>query len=93
MSDPLTARQRQTLPAREALAARFTSPEERREFYRALGRKSAAQRVVLSRDDVAALAPLVEAYALLTRIVARARTETEASQSSSTSATDPGVTA
>ena len=93
MSDPLTARQRQTQAAREALAARFTSPEERSEFYRALGRKSAAQRVVLSRDDVAALAPLVDAYALLARIVARAGSATGTTQSSSTSSSDLEVTA
>ncbi len=51
MSDPLTARQRQTLAARQAFADRFTSPEERTEHYRALGRKSAARRLVLSRDE------------------------------------------
>jgi hypothetical protein len=68
MSDPLTARQRQTLAARQAFADRFTSPEERTEHYRSLGRKSAAHRVVLSGYEASALA---EAYALLARIVAR----------------------
>jgi hypothetical protein len=68
MSEPLTAGQRRTRAAREALAARFTSPQERSEHYRDLGRKSAADRRVLSGDDAAAL---VSAYALLGRIVAR----------------------
>jgi hypothetical protein len=90
MSKPLSARQRQTHAAREALAARFSSPEERSEFYRALGRTSAARRVVLSRDEVAAaLPPLAEAYALLARIVARARHEVDELPSSSSPSTDP----
>ena len=72
MSDPLTARQRQTLAARQAFADRFTSPEERTEHYRALGRKSAATRLVLSR---AAMDALADAYALLGRVVAQERPE------------------
>ena len=70
MSEPLTVRQRQTLAARQALAARFPTPEERTEHYRALGRRSAEQRVVLSGDEATALA---DAYALLARIVERTR--------------------
>jgi hypothetical protein len=68
MSEPLTARQRQTLAARRTFADRFTTAEEKTEHYRVLGRKSAVHRVVLSGQEASALA---EAYALLARIVAR----------------------
>ena len=80
MSEPRTARQRQTQAARQALADRFTSPEERTEHYRALGRLSARRRLVLSGDEASALA---EAYALLARIVSRSRSEADESQSCS----------
>jgi hypothetical protein len=69
-SSALADRQKQTLPARQALAERFTSPQEKTDFYRELGRRSADTRVVLSGDEAAAL---VDAYSLLSRIAERAR--------------------
>ena len=70
MPETLTARQRQTLNGRQALADQFSSPEARTEHYRALGRRSAERRVTLSGDEAAAL---VDAYSLLGRIAERAR--------------------
>ena len=70
MPETLTARQRQTLPGRRALADQFPTPEARTEHYRALARRSADRRVVLSGDEAAALA---DAYSLLGRIAERAR--------------------
>jgi hypothetical protein len=70
MPEALTARQRQTLPGRQALAGQFPTSEARTEHYRALGRRSAEQRFVLSADEAAAL---VDAYSLLSRIAERAR--------------------
>ena len=70
MPETFTARQRQTLNGRQALAEQFPSPEARTEHYRALGRRSAERRVVLSGDEAAAL---VDAYSLLSRIAERAR--------------------
>ena len=70
MLETLTRRQRQTLPGRLALAEQFPTPEAQTEHYRALGRRSAERRFVLSGDEAAAL---VDAYALLSRIAERAR--------------------
>jgi hypothetical protein len=59
MSEPaLTARQRQTLAARQALARKFATPQEKSDYYRTLGRKAAAGRIVLSGSDAAALVHL-----------------------------------
>lgn len=70
MSDvALTPRQRQTQAGRQALAAKFSSPEEKSEHYRALAAKANAGRVVLSGDEAEALG---NAYKLLGNIVARA---------------------
>ena len=66
----LTEGQKRTMAARRALAQGFSSPAERREFYRQLGRKSSRGRVLLSGDEAAAL---VDAYSLLGRIAERAR--------------------
>lgn len=68
--DALTERQLRTLPARQARAAKFASPQEKSEHYRELARKSHEGRVTLSGDEAAAV---VEAYALLGRIAERAR--------------------
>ena len=68
MPQTLTRRQHQTLPARRALAEQFPTPEARTEHYRALGRRSAERRVVLSGDEAAALR---NAYALLAKIADR----------------------
>lgn len=68
MPEPITARQRQTLNGRLALADRFPTPEARTQHYRELGRRSAERRVVLSGDEAAALRA---AYRLLGEIAAR----------------------
>jgi hypothetical protein len=81
MPEPITARQRQTLSGRQALAEQFPSPEARTEHYRALGRRSAERRVVLSGDEAAAL---VGAYELLARIAERARPKTVPSPENAT---------
>lgn len=70
MPDVLSVAQRRTLPARDALARKFDSPEEKRQHYRAMAEKANAGRVVLSGDEAAAL---VDAYSLLARIAERAR--------------------
>lgn len=59
---------RRTLPGRTAFQAKFTTPEEKTEFYRQLGKQSARERVTLSGAERRALS---DAYALLGRIVAR----------------------
>lgn len=69
MSDiALTPRQRQTLPGRQALAAKFSTPEAKSEHYRALARRSNEGRLVLSGDEADAL---VGAYRLLGEIAGR----------------------
>ena len=70
MPELLTARQRQTRPGRKALVEQFPTPEAKSQHYRALGRRSAERRLVLSADERAAL---VGAYELLARIAERAR--------------------
>jgi hypothetical protein len=70
MPELLSPAQRRTLPAREALARRFDSPEEKRQHYRAMAEKANAGRVVLSADEATAV---VEAYGLLGSIAERAR--------------------
>ena len=67
----LAARQRQTEAGRRALAAKFPTPEAKTEFYRALARKSAEGRLILSSDEAMALG---QAYQVLARIVGRIRT-------------------
>ena len=62
MSETLTPAQRRTLPARQALAAKFASPAEKTEYFRDLARRSHERRLVLSGDDAAAL---LAAYTLL----------------------------
>jgi len=90
MSDPRTARRRQTEAARHALAERFASPEERTAHYRALGWLSAERRLVLSGDEATALA---DAFALLARIVARTGSRANESRVDSGDTSDPGVAA
>jgi hypothetical protein len=75
-AETLAERQNRTHPAREALAGRFESAEQRSEHYRALGRRSANSRFVLSGDEAEAL---VNAYAILGRIAERARQKIESS--------------
>ena len=66
----LANRRRETLPARQALAARFASPSEKSDHFRELARKSHERRITLSGAEAAAL---VDAYSLLSRIAERAR--------------------
>jgi hypothetical protein len=68
MEERLTAAQQKTLPARQALAARFSSPQERSEYFRELARLSHRKRLVLSAEEAAALG---DVSALLTRILER----------------------
>jgi hypothetical protein len=70
MSEPLTPAQRRTLPARQALAGKFASPEEKTAYFRNLAQRSHERRLVLSGDDAAAL---LAAYTLLRQIAERAR--------------------
>jgi cob(I)alamin adenosyltransferase len=65
MSDCLTTRQRQTLAGRQVLAGQFSSQEAKIEHYRALGRRSAERRVVLTGTEAATVA---EALRLLSRV-------------------------
>jgi hypothetical protein len=68
MAELLSPAQRRTEAARQAFAAKFRTPEEQREYFRSLGRRSAAGRVVLSASDAATLA---DAYRLLGTIFER----------------------
>lgn len=70
MPDVLSPAQRRTLPAREALARTFPTPEAKSEHYRAMAEKANAGRIVLSGDEAYAIS---EAYELLGRIAERAR--------------------
>jgi hypothetical protein len=73
MPDPLTPAQRRTLPARQALAAQFASPEAKTEYYQELARRSHERRLTLSGDEAAAL---LAAYTLLRQIIERAQSTT-----------------
>lgn len=68
MQETLTPAQRRTLPGRQALAAKFSSPEEKSAHFRALARRSHARRITLSGDDADAL---LRVYHLLGDIVMR----------------------
>lgn len=56
MAETLTRAQKRTLPARRALAAKFSTPESRSEHYRQLAAKANAGRVTLSADEAEAVA-------------------------------------
>jgi hypothetical protein len=73
MSEPLTPAQRRTLPARQALAGKFASPEEKTAYFRNLAQRSHERRLVLSGDDAAVL---LAAYTLLRQIAERAQSTT-----------------
>jgi hypothetical protein len=68
MADILSPAQRRTLPARQALAAKFSSPEEKSEHFRSLARRSHERRLTLSGDEAATLAQLSD---FLRRLVER----------------------
>jgi hypothetical protein len=73
MPNPLTPAQRRTLPARQALAAQFASPEAKTEYYQELSRRSHERRLTLSGDEAAAL---LAAYTLLRQIIERTQSTT-----------------
>ena len=68
MAESLSPAQRRTLPARQALAARFRTPEERSEYFRELARRSHERRLTLSGDEAATLAQISD---FLRRLVER----------------------
>ena len=68
MAEPLTPAQRRTLPARQALAAKFSSPEAKSAHFRSLAHRSHERRLTLSGDEAAALEHI---YRLLGGIVDR----------------------
>lgn len=70
MAETLTRAQRRTLPARQALAEKFATPEQKSAFYSGLAKRSSADRLVLSGDERLAL---LSAYEILSRIAERAK--------------------
>ena len=66
----VSPQQKRTERGRSTFLDRFATPEEKTEYFRALGKRSAEGRVVLSGDEAAALAT---AYRLLGTIAACAR--------------------
>jgi hypothetical protein len=68
MLKTLSPDQRRTLPARKALARKFTTPEQKTEHYRAMAEKANAGRVVLRAGEAEALR---DAYRLLRTIADR----------------------
>ena len=79
MPEVLSPAQRRTLPAREAFARKFSSPEAKSKHYREIGERGNAGRVVLRAEEAAALR---NAYALLRTIAERIPDSTEAAQES-----------
>ncbi len=68
MTDVLSPGGRRTQAAREAFARKFPTPEARSEFYRQIGERGNAGRVVLRAEEAAALR---DAYRLLRTIADR----------------------
>lgn len=68
MPDVLSPAQRRTLPAREAFARKFPTPEAKSEHFQAMAAKANAGRVVLRADEAVALR---DAYQLLRSIADR----------------------
>ena len=64
-TDSLSPRRRQTLAARQALAAKFPDAESRSAYFTDLAKRAAALRVIPSADEADALR---QAYALLSRV-------------------------
>ena len=72
MTETLTRAQERTLPARRALAAKFTTPEEKSAHYRELAERSHAHR--LTAEDAERVAA---AYRLLSEIAHKLPTASE----------------
>jgi hypothetical protein len=68
MLETLSPDQRRTLKAREALASKFATPEQKTAHYRAMAERANAGRVVLSGNEATALR---DAYRLLRTIADR----------------------
>jgi hypothetical protein len=66
--ETLTPGQQRTTAARDALARKFPSPEAKSEFYREIGARGNAGRVVLRAEEATALR---DAYRLLASIADR----------------------
>ena len=75
MADILSPAQRRTLPARQALAAKFSSPEAKSAHFRSLAHRSHERRLTLSGDEAAAL---LRFHELLGSIVKRTQSGTAA---------------
>jgi hypothetical protein len=75
MPEVLSSAQRRTLPARQALASKFPSSEAKSDFYRRIGERGNARRVVLRAEEAEALR---DAYQLLRTIASRLPDSTEA---------------
>jgi hypothetical protein len=76
VSETLTPAQRRTLPARQALEAKFASPTEKTAYFRELARRSHERRLTLSSDEAAAV---LQAYTLLRAIAERAQHSADSS--------------
>jgi hypothetical protein len=70
VAETLTPAQQRTLRAREALARKFSSVEEKSQYYRAMAAKANAGRLVLSAAEVATLEDFSD---FLREIAARSR--------------------
>jgi hypothetical protein len=76
VSETLTPAQRRTLPARQALEAKFASTAEKTEYFRDLARRSHERRLILSGDDATAV---LTAYTLLRSIAERVQHSADSS--------------
>jgi hypothetical protein len=83
MADTLTAPQRQTLKARTAFASKFPDEDTKREYFRRLGKRANAGRIVLSAAEAETIAAAHRSLEGLTGIVAKiaVRVEREAADS------------
>lgn len=68
MSDVLSPNQRRTERARQSFSEKFSTPEDRSEFYRSIGQRGNTGRITLAPDEASALS---EAYRLLRSISAK----------------------
>ena len=64
----LSPQQKRTANGRRTFLERFSTPDEKSQYFQALGRRAAENRFVLTGEEASALA---EAYAILSRIAAR----------------------
>jgi len=64
----LSPQQKRTANGRRTFLEKFSTPDEKSQYFQALGRRAAENRFVLTGDEASALA---EAYAILSRIAAR----------------------